>query len=464
MACRLAALLALFCLAPTASGDVAKVRLQLRWEPGMQFAGYLVARERGLYQKAGLEVKFLPGGMGVDHVTRVADGQAEFGVAGSELLVAWAEQRPVVALGPIFQHSPYAIMVRREAGVTNPHELIGRRVRITGKDRAPELWAMLMQEGVTPDKLVLINPTAAADKLNDPSITALSCYLTNEVLVAEERGMDMVLLLPAAYGIDFYGDTLFTSGRLADDAPDLAARFKEASLAGWRLAFEHPEDTVQLVAGQFNPHGKSRQRLASELEAMRRLILPDQIPVGTNNLFRWERMAEVLADLELMPPLKDLEGFIFDPQAERSRHLRGWVLGLGLFLAAACAAAILTMVFNARLRRQVERRTAELEAERSFLRQIVDASANLVEGDILTLVVPGEKVIHPVTKKPKSSWDSGLGSGALPNPPSCEALNVRQHLLGVWSSRVPPEIETVDLSVGEAFTASVRKTGEGHFG
>jgi regulator of sigma E protease len=37
---------------------------------------------------------------------------------------------------------------------------------------------------------------------------------------------------------------------------------------------------------------------------------------------------------------------------------------------------------------------------------------------------------------------------------------MRQHLLGAWSSSVPPETERVRLSVGEAFTASVRKTGE----
>jgi regulator of sigma E protease len=68
--------------------------------------------------------------------------------------------------------------------------------------------------------------------------------------------------------------------------------------------------------------------------------------------------------------------------------------------------------------------------------------------------------VHPVTRKSKTSWDSGLGSGALPSPPSCEALEMRQHLLGAWSSSVPPETERVRLSVGEAFTASVRKTGE----
>jgi len=77
-----------------------------------------------------------------------------------------------------------------------------------------------------------------------------------------------------------------------------------------------------------------------------------------------------------------------------------------------------------------------------------------------TLQPEAIECVHPVTKKLKTSWDSGLGSGPLPSPPTCEALNTRQHLLGTWSSSLPPEFEEVDLTVGEAFTASVRKTGE----
>lgn len=104
----------------------------------------------------------------------------------------------------------------------------------------------------------------------------------------------------------------------------------------------------------------------------------------------------------------------------------------------------------------------------AFLVRIREAGGEPVEvtyrreGIARTTTLHPEPVecIHPVTKKAKTSWDSGLGSGSLPEAPSCEALDARQIVLGVWSSNVPPEVEQVSLSVPEAFTASVRKTGE----
>lgn len=104
----------------------------------------------------------------------------------------------------------------------------------------------------------------------------------------------------------------------------------------------------------------------------------------------------------------------------------------------------------------------------SFLVRLREADGDPVEvtfrrdgREMQTTLTPEPvECIHPVTKKKKTSHDSGLGSGALPSPPSCDALNVRQQLTGVWISSVPAQFETVKLSVGEAFTASVRKTGE----
>ncbi|MFX5480830.1 ABC transporter substrate-binding protein [Acinetobacter baumannii] len=42
------------------------------------------------------------------------------------------------------------------------------------------------------------------------------------------------IMNPRQYGIDFYGDTLFTSGRLAREKPELVRAFRDATIAGWR--------------------------------------------------------------------------------------------------------------------------------------------------------------------------------------------------------------------------------------
>ncbi len=39
-----------------------KVTLQLKWVAQSQFAGYFVAKEKGFYEEAGLDVEIKPGG------------------------------------------------------------------------------------------------------------------------------------------------------------------------------------------------------------------------------------------------------------------------------------------------------------------------------------------------------------------------------------------------------------------
>lgn len=78
------------------------VTLQLKWRHGFQFAGYYMAREKGFYQEAGLDVEIIEGGLGVDHVERVLTGQATYGVAASPLIIEYMKGKPVRAMAVVF--------------------------------------------------------------------------------------------------------------------------------------------------------------------------------------------------------------------------------------------------------------------------------------------------------------------------------------------------------------------------
>jgi NitT/TauT family transport system substrate-binding protein len=56
----LAAVFGLSALAPAQAAD--KVTLQLKWVTQAQFAGYYVAKDKGFYKDAGLDVTIKPGG------------------------------------------------------------------------------------------------------------------------------------------------------------------------------------------------------------------------------------------------------------------------------------------------------------------------------------------------------------------------------------------------------------------
>jgi NitT/TauT family transport system substrate-binding protein len=59
-----------------------KVTIQLKWVAQAQFAGYFVAKEKGFYKDAGLDVTIKPGGPDVAPPQVIAGG-------GADVVVDW---------------------------------------------------------------------------------------------------------------------------------------------------------------------------------------------------------------------------------------------------------------------------------------------------------------------------------------------------------------------------------------
>src|SRR5215203_3671934 len=59
-----------------------KVTLQLKWVTQAQFAGYYVAKEKGYYKEAGLDVEIKPGGPDIAPAQVIAGG-------GADVIIDW---------------------------------------------------------------------------------------------------------------------------------------------------------------------------------------------------------------------------------------------------------------------------------------------------------------------------------------------------------------------------------------
>ncbi len=94
MACAVA--LAVAGLANAAAAD--PLVLQLRGPAQFQYAGYYAALWQGFYAEAGLTVEIQPGAprgqTPTDPVRELAEGRAQFGVGGTELVIRAAQGLP----------------------------------------------------------------------------------------------------------------------------------------------------------------------------------------------------------------------------------------------------------------------------------------------------------------------------------------------------------------------------------
>lgn len=173
----------------------------------------------------------------------------------------------------------------------------------------------------------------------------------------EEKGIPYRLIDPRTYGIDFYGDVLFTSQNELNAHPERVAAFRKASMDGWRYAMAHPEEIIELIMQKYAPQ-KSREHLRFEAKAMWNLMQPDIIEIGHMNPGRWLRIAEVMTEHQRLVDAQILNRFIYsqdDYQPSLSRYIRIAVISS---LMAFLLAGIVIWIYrtNRRLQREVEAR------------------------------------------------------------------------------------------------------------
>ncbi|UTV27068.1 GGDEF domain-containing protein [Photobacterium atrarenae] len=337
------------------------VSLQLRWLHQAQFAGFYMAKEKGFYQDAGLNVTIKPGGNHKVPITEVLSGRAEFGVGNTEVLVAFGHGFPVTAMAAIFQHSPSVLIAKANSNIQTIHDLVGKRVMMFAGAEDAELLVLLARNNIYLSDLEQITTSADVDDLLSGKIDAFNGYLTNEPYYLQKQGEQPLIFNPADYGVSFYSDIIFTHQDFAQAHPDTVERFRNASLKGWYYALTHIDETLDVIEQQYRPM-KSRDHLAFELESSAKMIMSDLIEIGHMNPNRWQTIADELSQLNIIPKTHIDENFLYPQRAELTwKDVQLWLQSGMLLLGGTFLAITYLTLVNRQLKREIARR---IEAER----------------------------------------------------------------------------------------------------
>ena len=359
-----------------------QVTLQLKWQHQFQFAGYYAAIQQGYYRDLGLEVSLREAQPYEDPVQYVLDGNAEFGVGTSELLLLHHFNQPVVVLAVIFQHSPLALIVPNVGHKQDrflPYQYIqdlkGKSVMMEAS--SAELLAYLAQEGLTRKKFNLIEHTFDIQDTLQGQAAGMSGYITDEPFLLEQQNIPYQLFKPIMGGIDFYGDNFFTTNKQLEANPKLVQFFREASLKGWQYAMANPKEIIELIYNNYSQR-HSREHLAFEANKMRELLQADMVEVGYMYEGRWKHIGQTYAQQNMLPKNFSLDGFLYEPMmAKYSYILKDWVTIIGLVIFFIVALVIIFWYFNRILRRKAQWLNAILNKAPSAL-IVMDQNAKVL--------------------------------------------------------------------------------------
>ncbi|TFW23291.1 ABC transporter substrate-binding protein, partial [Duganella callida] len=296
-------------LSTAAAVAAEKVTVQLKWQHQFQFAGFYAAQDQGYYRDAGLEVTLAEAQPGGDPLQNVLQGRAQYGVGNSSLLLARGIGQPVVVLASIFQHSA-ANLLRRLDASGKPRPWTGSRVMLAPNNE--ELIVFLQRLGARTDSLYQIRHSFNYDDLSEGRVDAMSVYLTEAPYVLDRLNVRYELLSPRQYGLDFYGDVLYTTESELREHPARAQALREATLRGWQYAMAHPAEIADLIRARY-PDRHSREHLMFEAQRMAPLLEQPLIELGYSNPGRWRAIAQAYQQHGMLPAGFSIDGFLYQP-------------------------------------------------------------------------------------------------------------------------------------------------------
>ena len=356
-------LLALVIPTVSLAAPAENITLQLRWLHQAQFAGYYMAKEKGYYADAGLNVTISARGAGKVPLREVSSRRAQFGVGNTEILIAYAHGLPLTTLAAVYQQSPSVLLARKDGQINSVSELKGRKVMMFSGIEDAELVSLLKFHGLETSELQQLPTSANLGDLINNNVDVYNAYSTNEPFLLQEHAIQPRIFDPKDVGINFYSDILFTHSDYAKNNPKKVKKFVDASLLGWRYALIHIEETLDVIEANYQT-GKTREHLRFELTSASNFIMPKLVDIGHMSQHRWQTIADQLTEFGLIPETHIDDQFIFPLNHQLNwEKIKSWFFPIGsaVFLLFSIIGYI--TIVNQKLKKEIKRRkTAENKA------------------------------------------------------------------------------------------------------
>lgn len=234
-----------------------KVRLQLKWVPQAQFAGYYVAAAKGFYAEENLDVEILPGNTDVTPVQGLAGGAVDVIVNWMADALAKREGGiPLVNIAQPFKESGLLLTCRKDMGVATTDDFKGKTIGVWFGGNEYPLYAWLAKLGLSAnggeDGVTILKQAFNVDPLLQKQAACISTLTYNEygqVIDAGLKPEDLVVFNYRDEGVGMLEDGLYVlEDKLADPAwVDRLTRFVRASMKGWDYALANPDEAAQIV-------------------------------------------------------------------------------------------------------------------------------------------------------------------------------------------------------------------------
>lgn len=256
---------------PLRAQDNKRVTVALDWTPNTNHIGLFIARDKGFYRDAGLDVEILSY-TDTSAATLVANHVADFGILGSiGLFTQRTAGADLVAAYAVTQTETGRLVFKADrSDIKSPKDLDG--LTYGGFGSAWEnalIGSIIRHDGGKGTFETVTLGTSAYQALENGAVDFTLEVYTWEGVKAELEGAAQRAFRYADYGVPDEHTTLIGSSDAYLAAnPDTARAFVEATRKGYEFAVEHPDAATDLLVAANKDALTDRAFVRASLQAL----------------------------------------------------------------------------------------------------------------------------------------------------------------------------------------------------
>ncbi len=307
---------------PATPASLRKVTVVLDWTPNTNHDGVYLAKQEGLYRKAGLDVEIIePAEAG--GLPQLAAGNAQFAFSYAEqLLPARAQGTKVVSIATVLTTNTSSLVAPADRGIHRPRDLTGKTYgTFGGAIERPLIDALVRCDGGDPAKVKFVDVGNADYSVGFRKHAYDTVWVFDgwDVIRLRDLQHTAVTTIPFRAHLDcipdWYTPIIVTTEQIARTDPGLVRSFLKATAEGYRTAAADPQRAADALIAAVPESDRAL------VEASARFLAPFYLAPSTGWGYQrpvvWERFDHFLRAQKIIaggPPVATAFTNAFLPQ------------------------------------------------------------------------------------------------------------------------------------------------------
>ncbi|MEX2248181.1 MAG: ABC transporter substrate-binding protein, partial [Parvibaculum sp.] len=204
------------------------------WKAQAEHGGFYQALANGYYAEAGLDVKIVQGGPGINVPQLLAAHSVDFGIGSNNfiplnIVEAGAGAKAVMAA---FQKDPQVFIAHPRDDVKSIADMKGKPIMVSDAT-VSAFWQWLKAKYGFEDSQIRKYTFNLAPFLTDPQAIQQGYLSSEPYMIHKETGIEPQVFLLSDHGYPGYAAFVLAADRTIAEQPEVVQAFVDASIRGW---------------------------------------------------------------------------------------------------------------------------------------------------------------------------------------------------------------------------------------